>query len=203
MAEATRSTPIQNLQNPVLNQNNSPNISTAEGVLQKYRELENDIPMPARGDQPSGYRPPPQGGQPRQPDDVDADTERAQFNQQMQSRQMDPTLAQQHRRMEMERAQQAQQMHQQPTPPMQKPSSGPGLMTRVKNLFGNFRNNVKSLVVVVAIFILLNVGPVNAILLKFIPFLGDGLGNMVFKGTLFKALLAGILYVIINNVLPF
>ena len=84
MAEATRSTPIQNLQNPVLNQNNSPNISTAEGVLQKYRELENDMPMPARGDQPSGYRPPPQGGQPRQPDDVDADTERAQFNQQMQ-----------------------------------------------------------------------------------------------------------------------
>ena len=55
----------------------------------------------------------------------------------------------------------------------------------------------------VAIFILLNVGPLNAILLKFIPFLGDGLGNMVFKGTLFKALLAGILYVVIDNVLPF
>ena len=55
MAEATRSTPIQNLQNPVLNQNNGPNISTAEGVLQKYRELENDMPMPARGDQPSQY----------------------------------------------------------------------------------------------------------------------------------------------------
>ena len=70
-------------------------------------------------------------------------------------------------------------------------------------LFSNFRNNVKSLVVVVAIFILLNVGPLNAILLKFIPFLGDGLGNMAFKGTLFKALLAGVLYVVIDNVLPF
>lgn len=201
MAEATRSTPIQNLQNPTLNQNNGPNISTAEGVLQKYRELENDIPMPARGDQPSVYIPP-QGGQPRQPDDVDADTERAQFNQQMQSRQMDPTLAQQHRRMEMERAQHAQQMHQQPPPPMQQLSS-PGLMDRVRNLFGNFRNNVKSLVVVVVIFLLLNIDPLNAILLRFIPFLGDGLGNMAFKGTLFKALLAGVLYIIINNVLPF
>ncbi len=202
MADATRSTPIQNLQNPILNQNNGPNISTAEGVLQKYRELENDMPMPARGDQPSVYRPP-QGGQQKQPDEVDADAERAQFNQQMQSRQMDPTLAQQHRRMEMERAHQAQQMNKQPHPHMQKPSSGPGLMAKVKNLFGNFRNNVKSLVVVVAIFILLNVGPLNAILLKFIPFLSDGNGALSFKGILFKALLAGILFVIIDNVLPF
>ena len=200
MTEATRSTPIQNLQNPTLNQNNGPNISTAEGVLQKYRELENDISIPARGDQPSVYIPP-QGEQPRQPDEGDADTERAQFNQQMQSRQMDPTLAQQHRQIEMERAQQAQQIHQQP--PTQQIRPTPSIMDKVRNLFGNFRNNIKSLVVVVVIFLLLNIGPLNAILLKFIPFLGDGLGNMAFKGTLFKALLAGVLYVIINNVLPF
>ena len=40
----------------------------------------------------------------------------------------------------MERAQQAQQMHQQPLPPVQQPRTGPGLMVKVKNLFSNFRN---------------------------------------------------------------
>ena len=124
------------------------------------------------GDQPSGYRPPPQGGQPRQPDDVDADTEEHNLINKSKCRQMDPTLAQQHRRMEMERAQQAQPNTSANLHIMQRnPQLRTKLMTKVKNLFGNFRNNVKSLVVVVAIFILLNVGPISTILLKFISIL--------------------------------
>ena len=70
MSNLSRSTPIQNLQNPVLNDGGGPNLSTAAGVLQKYRELEHEMPIPARGDQPQNYQPPPPG---RVPDMQDAD----------------------------------------------------------------------------------------------------------------------------------
>ena len=202
MTDSMRSTPIQNLQNPTLNEGRATDqgLSTAEGVLQRYRELEHE--MPARGDQPPTYQPPPQG---RIPDMQDADEDRAQVNKTMENRQIDPDLAKQHRMMEMQRVQEAQEqaqrgqmMHQ--APPQMR---SPGLMDRVRGVFANFRRNVKSLVIVVALFLLLSVGPLNAMLLKFMPFLGDGNGGPSFKFMLFKAVIAGILYVLLSSVLPF
>lgn len=205
MTDTMRSTPIQNLANPTLNDGDEPNLSTAQGVLQKYKELEHEMHVPARGDQPQTYQQQPQPG--RVPDQGDADTDRAQLNKTMEDRQIDSDLAKQHRMMEMQRVQQAQQqaqqaqyqMRQQQAPPMRRP----GLMDRVKGVFANFRRNVKSLVIVVALFLLLSVGPLNALLLKFMPFLGDGNGGPSFKFMLFKAVLAGFLYVLLSSVLPF
>ena len=208
MTEAMRSTPSKNLQGLRNDDNPSgqPSISTAEGILQKYKQLEENLPVPARGDQPQTYDPVPQ--QQRTVDQGDADQDRAHVNKNMENRQIDPMLAQQHRQLEMQKMQQMQQMQQQRQPIRQhQPPMGnnrsSGFMDKVKGVFANFKKNVKSLVIVVSIFLLLSLGPLNALLLRFLPFLSDGNGAMSFKGILFKALFAGTLYVILSSVLPF
>lgn len=207
-----RSTPLQNLQN-VQDQDNNTDLSTAQKVLQKYRELDNNTNMNQQQMPPMNQQQnPPTQMQQRIPNDGDADQERAALNQNMQERQMDETMAQQHRMMENQRMMQQQQMAQQQQMMRQQqmmnqqrqqpPPQASGLMGSIQGLVGNLRNNVKGPVIVIVLFILLSNKMVNNTLMKILPFTGTETGHVSCKGVLLKAGIAGLLFFILNTFIP-
>ena len=108
----------------------------------------------------------------------------------------------QHRMMEMQRArnfQLQQQMQQnQPPPPPKKT-----LMSNIKNILSNLRDQIKGPIIVIVLFLVLNHSIVNKYLVKFIPKIGNGSGGMNMKGLILKSLLAGIIFYLLNTFINF
>jgi hypothetical protein len=175
-----QSTPIENIVDR--NPNNGPainetNLSTAQQILQKYNEME------------AG----------------DADVQRQQVNGNMQHRQMDPSMQQQQRLAELEKVQQQQQLQQQEQHVQSENNNilnntSGSIMDKLNMVIQKSQAKLKDVVVVVFLFIALNMGIVNKLLLQYVPFLGNE-GSLTMNGIIAKGLIAGVVFYVVSTLL--
>ena len=173
----SQSTPIENLTGRGDEDiDDNENLSTAQQVLEKYNQMEQE---------------------------PDADTERAQVNQDMEQRQLDQAMINQHRMMEMQRAREYQlQQQQQQQPPPPPPPQKKSFMDKIKTSLSNIGKQLKGTVIVVILFLVLSLPMVNKMMLNVIPKISSDEGLMNMKGLLLKSLLAGVLFYVLNTFIP-
>ena len=176
---SNQSTPIENLQGRDNGDDEGENLTVAQQVLNKYNQMEQE---------------------------PDADTERAELNQTMENRQLDPSMVNQHRMMEMQKArefqlqqqQQQQQFQQQaPPPPVQK-----SFMNKIKDSLSNFGKQLKPVFIVILLLFVLGLPMVNKMMVKFIPKISNEMGVMNMKGLILKAILGGLVFYLLNTFIP-
>ena len=178
-----QATPIHNVFNNKSDNTeaiNETNISTAQQILQKYNQLDED----------------------------NSDVQRQELNNQVERRHLDPEIQKEQRLLELERMKQEyqkqqfeQQNHIQQNNQQQQPKlNNNGILSKLNLFIKKSQEKLKDTVIVLILFIILNIDIINKLLSKYIPFISNENGITI-NGVIIKGLIASTIFYLISTLL--